>query len=220
MTIEIIDNGSNNDISVDRDYIENGNGTISINGDNNTIRMCGPLRRIDHLDLTLGSNCTIFFEDHCILGSLYVYASDFCRLRIASWASINSSLRILMHEPSSVLIGRDCLFGGGIEIATSDMHSILSVAGGNRINPSRNIVIEDHVWIGSYCSILKGASIGSNSVIGTRSVVTGRIPPQVIAAGAPARVLKKGVTWTHPLLPVVAPTGMDNSLFRKIFRRH
>ncbi|GAB4574157.1 MAG: DapH/DapD/GlmU-related protein [Anaerolineae bacterium] len=52
------------------------------------------------------------------------------------------------------------------------------------------IVIEDDVFIGMECLILKGAHIGAGSVIGARSVVTGTIPPGVIAAGNPAHVIR------------------------------
>jgi acetyltransferase-like isoleucine patch superfamily enzyme len=53
------------------------------------------------------------------------------------------------------------------------------------------VVIEDDVFIGMECLILKGAHIGAGSVIGARSVVTGAIPPGVIAAGNPAKVIRK-----------------------------
>ncbi|MFO7530004.1 MAG: hypothetical protein R6W86_14575 [Marinobacter sp.] len=51
-------------------------------------------------------------------------------------------------------------------------------------------MIEDDVFIGMECLILKGAHIGAGSVIGARSVVTGAIPPGVIAAGSPAQVIR------------------------------
>jgi maltose O-acetyltransferase len=52
------------------------------------------------------------------------------------------------------------------------------------------VVIEDHVWIGSKALILPGVRIGSRAVIGAGSVVTKDIPPQCVAAGNPARVLR------------------------------
>jgi acetyltransferase-like isoleucine patch superfamily enzyme len=52
------------------------------------------------------------------------------------------------------------------------------------------VLIEREVFIGMNCLILKGVRIGSGSVIGAGSVVTRDIPPGVIAAGNPARVVR------------------------------
>ncbi|RME57284.1 acyltransferase, partial [Candidatus Parcubacteria bacterium] len=53
------------------------------------------------------------------------------------------------------------------------------------------VVVEENVFIGSNVTVLKGARIGRNSVIANGAVVTGRIPPNVIAAGMPARPIKR-----------------------------
>lgn len=53
------------------------------------------------------------------------------------------------------------------------------------------IMVEENVWIGANCSILKGITIGKGSVIGAGSVVTHDIAPFSIAVGVPARVIKK-----------------------------
>ena len=55
----------------------------------------------------------------------------------------------------------------------------------------RPVKIEDNVWIGERCTILKGVVIGQGSIIGCNSVVTHNIPPYTIAAGNPAKVVKK-----------------------------
>jgi acetyltransferase-like isoleucine patch superfamily enzyme len=54
----------------------------------------------------------------------------------------------------------------------------------------RAIIIEDNVFIGYATSILKGVTIGQNSVIGANSVVTSNIPANCIAAGNPCKVIK------------------------------
>lgn len=55
---------------------------------------------------------------------------------------------------------------------------------------SRFINIEDDVWIGFNSTILKGVTIGKGSIVGACSVVTKDVPPLVIVAGNPARVVK------------------------------
>ncbi|MDD3804519.1 MAG: acyltransferase [bacterium] len=53
------------------------------------------------------------------------------------------------------------------------------------------IVIEDDVWIGGGVKILDGVTIGKGSVIAAGAVVTSNIPPYSVAAGLPAKVIKK-----------------------------
>jgi acetyltransferase-like isoleucine patch superfamily enzyme len=48
------------------------------------------------------------------------------------------------------------------------------------------IAIGDDVWIGKYSAILKGVSIGSRSIVGTRSVVTKSCPEDSVVVGNPA----------------------------------
>jgi acetyltransferase-like isoleucine patch superfamily enzyme len=55
--------------------------------------------------------------------------------------------------------------------------------------PSLGISIGDGVWIGASTTILDGAIIGRNSVIGAGAMVRGEIPPYSMAVGVPARVL-------------------------------
>ena len=55
---------------------------------------------------------------------------------------------------------------------------------------SSPIVIEDDVFIGVNCIILKGVTIGARSIIAAGSVVTKSIPADCIAGGNPAKVIR------------------------------
>ena len=55
----------------------------------------------------------------------------------------------------------------------------------------RGITIEDGAWIGNNVIILPGVTIGRKSIIGAGSVVTRSIPPYCIAAGSPAKVIRR-----------------------------
>ena len=57
-------------------------------------------------------------------------------------------------------------------------------------NDDREVMIGKNVWIGINAVILKGSTIGDNSIIGACSLVGGHIPANVIAAGNPAKVLR------------------------------
>jgi acetyltransferase-like isoleucine patch superfamily enzyme len=53
------------------------------------------------------------------------------------------------------------------------------------------IVLEENVWVAGQTAILKGVTIGTNSVVAFRAVVTKDVPPNVVVAGNPARVVKE-----------------------------
>ena len=56
---------------------------------------------------------------------------------------------------------------------------------------TKEINIEDNVWIGANAVVTAGVTIGKHAVIGAGSVITKDIPSYCVAAGNPARVLKK-----------------------------
>jgi len=105
-------------------------------------------------------------------------------------------------EGTRCVIGRQGLISRGVVLTTGDAHSILDAATGARLNPSADVAIGDHVWLGEEAMILKGARIGSNCVIGARSLVTGSIAANCLAAGNPARVLRENITWSGELVPL------------------
>ncbi|MCP4650713.1 MAG: acetyltransferase [PVC group bacterium] len=98
-----------------------------------------------------------------------------------------------------VLIGNNVLIAGKVYISDSN-HGNYSgskedsnplVVPTDRPLFSKEVIIEDCVWIGEAVSILPGVTVGKGSVIGANSVVTKNIPENVIAVGSPARVIKK-----------------------------
>lgn len=96
---------------------------------------------------------------------------------------------------SSIRIGSGCLIGANVTLTDTDFHAINPVNRRSNNNPDEiavaPIVIEDNVFIGADVFILKGVTIGKNSVIGAASVVTHDVPENSIAVGNPARVVKK-----------------------------
>lgn len=123
-----------------------------------------------------------------------------CKLTIGSKTTIEDAQLFVAEDGMSITIGSDCMFSDRIKIYTTDGHSIIDTNSGNRINQAESVNIGDHVWIGSDVKILKGVEIGSNSIIASGAVVTGVIPPNSIAAGCPAKVIKQGITWNRERL--------------------
>ena len=98
-------------------------------------------------------------------------------------------------------IGDNVNIGGNCMILDTDVHQLdyLARRGGTLIGYKNKtstvqtapVTIEDDVWIGANCQILKGVTIGARSVIGAGSVVTRSIPADCIAAGNPCRIIRK-----------------------------
>lgn len=94
-----------------------------------------------------------------------------------------------------IIIGADCMFSKGINISTTDSHSIINLKTGERTNQAQDVVIGEHVWLGRNVTINKGVKVGSNSIVAGNSVLTKSIPSNCIAAGVPASVVKSSVDW-------------------------
>lgn len=93
-----------------------------------------------------------------------------------------------------ITIGDECMIGADVLIADTDFHSIHPKHRKNSDHShetAREICLQNNVFIGTRTIILKGVTIGENSVIGAGSVVTRSIPSNVIAAGNPCRVISK-----------------------------
>lgn len=122
------------------------------------------------------------------------------RLLIGDHTKINRQSQIRAAEKGTISIGAGCLFSN-VTIRNSDLHAIVDLATGARINNSADITLEERVWLGEDVYVYGGAYIGSGSIIGSRSLVKDPIPPNCIAVGTPAKTTRKGVTWHQSLSP-------------------
>ncbi len=109
------------------------------------------------------------------------------RIRIGDYALITPGVRISASD--SIEIGDNCMIASGAYITDSDWHGIY-----DRIerNPEpAPIRIGNNVWIGDGATVLKGVTIGDNSIVGAGAVVARDVPANVVVAGNPARVVKE-----------------------------
>jgi acetyltransferase-like isoleucine patch superfamily enzyme len=112
------------------------------------------------------------------------------RIEVGDRTEFNNNLMI-KSEGAGIRIGKDGLFGANVEIFDSnfhDLHPERRKAGTQRMAP---VEIGDNVFVGMGVKILKGVTIGDDSVIGAGSVVSSSIPAGVVAAGSPARVVRE-----------------------------
>ena len=143
--------------------------------------------------LTLGERVTL----HCVRTG-YLPGSPFptCSFSAKPGASIaigdDSFVALsVFHAAKGITLGERVLVGSGCRIMDHDGHTVDRVPRKEAsIEGAEPIVLEDDVWLGCDVTVCKGVTIGKGSVIGTKSVVTHDIPPGVLAAGAPATVIR------------------------------
>ena len=98
-----------------------------------------------------------------------------------------------MWIAKGLTVGDNVKIGANVLLMDTDAHQIdyLQRREGRGPIGVAPITIEDDVWIGGHCIVLKGVTIGARSVIGAGSVVTKSIPADCIAAGNPCRVVRQ-----------------------------
>lgn len=166
--------------------------------------------------INLGAGCkfwkkTTFYKEPgatISIGKNCFFRSD----QDSNLIGVNHRCIISAHSATAVIkIGNNCGFSGSsigakesIEIGDNVLvgaNSIITDFDWHSLDPydrfdktmiiSKKVVIEDNVWIGANCLVLKGVRIGKNTVVGAGSVVTRDLPQDSICGGNPCRVLKK-----------------------------
>jgi acetyltransferase-like isoleucine patch superfamily enzyme len=96
----------------------------------------------------------------------------------------------MKSEGAGIAIDRDGLFGPFVEIFDSNFHDLHPDRRHGGTAKMAPVVIEPTVFLGMGVRVLKGVTIGENTVVGAGAVVTSSLPAGVIAAGNPARPIR------------------------------
>jgi galactoside O-acetyltransferase len=128
----------------------------------------------------IGDNCHIEPPLHANWGCHHVHFGS----------GIYCNFNLTLVDDTDIYIGDDCMIAPNVVIATSG-HPILPILREHNYVYNLPVHIGKNVWIGSGVQILPGVTIGDNSVIGAGSVVTNNIPANVVALGAPCRVIRE-----------------------------
>ena len=143
------------------------------------------------------------------IGSMYV--GRHCRIEMITeyyGTHLNPKLKIgknvilndMVHIGCAnyIEIGDDCLLASRIYVSDHNhgsykgelIDAASSLVRERNLDLDKPVIVGRNVWLGEGVSVLPGAKIGDNSIIGTNSVVIGEIPSDCIAAGIPAKVIK------------------------------
>lgn len=175
----------------------------------NKIQTDGPIRIMGKLPvLKLPGTSQIFIGKKVVLNSDDENSNTALTYRCTLACGLNGQIEIgdntMMNGVSvtaykKVVIGKNCQIASGTFISDTDFHPVdpkireREVMGYkidyNTVNKSE-INIGNNVWIGWGVIILKGVTIGDNSIIAAGAVVVKDIPENVMAAGNPAKVIK------------------------------
>lgn len=166
-------NGNNNEVVIGKDCILS-NTIVSISGDNNRLVIHDKARFYGPCQILLGKGGEL------IIGE-------------------NAGIRGVEFnvEHGHMEIGKLCMFSYGITLRNHDSHRIVDPKSGVVLNPPKDVVLGQHVWVGQNATILKGCNIGADSVIGFGSIVTKSCPPGSVMTGVPARIVKENINWDY-----------------------
>ena len=159
-----------------------------------------PFARISFIEnLKIGSGtiigkCDIFAQGkirigrQCIINDYAILDSRNGFINIGSNTAINT--HCVIYGAGGVDIGRNCAIAPFVKIMKN--HQIPKKLNERYDIASRKYTeIGDYVWIGSDVIIVDGVRIGDNTIIGANSFVSENIPTAVIAAGTPAKIIRK-----------------------------
>ena len=195
--------GNDNSLTVANGTTIQGQGlgqTIHVDGNNNRI-VIGKNCQVNISSLFIwGSNNSIIIEDDCslMLTELHI-EQDNNEIHIGKGCTFHGRngypVHVAVDEGSKVIFDEDCMCANGIQIRSTDSHSITDLQG-NRINPAKDIYIGKHVWIGLGAIILKGTQLMPNSVVAAGGVCSKEFPEgNCIIGGNPAKVIKREISW-------------------------
>jgi len=108
------------------------------------------------------------------------------RLEVGNRVLINFGSSVVTS--SHVKIGDGVLIGTHVMVMDCDFHKVEDKSWDTTGKP---IVLEDRVWLGNRSIVLKGVTVGHDSVVAAGSVVAKDVPPRTVVAGNPARIVRQ-----------------------------
>lgn len=133
-------------------------------------------------------------------GNAYLPAGSIvnCQGTIILGREFESNARLTISCENKISIGDNPAIGWDVTICDADGHDIIDTSYGVVINSPKEIIIGNHVWLCAKCTVLKGTTISDHSVVGFGTIVSGSYTEtNVLIAGMPAKVKKKGIDWNR-----------------------
>lgn len=179
---------------VKHDTLLEGQGDILVVGTDNEVNFGANTKFKGSIEIR-GKNNRVLFGPGSVMRGRIVVKGNNQTVSIGEQTTFQSAY-LLCHEGCDIMIGRWCMFSRDIEIRTTDAHSVVEKGTGLRLNGPASVVIGDHVWVSVGVFISKGAQLAADTIIGAHAFVNGQFAEEgTMLAGAPAKVVKRDVTW-------------------------
>ena len=128
----------------------------------------------------VGEGCYIEAPYHANWGGKNVYMGN----------HVYANFNLTLVDDANIYIGNDVMFAPNVVIATAG-HPLNPTLREKGYQYNQEVRIGNNVWVGANATILPGVTIGDNTVIGAGAVVSRDLPPNVLAMGVPARVIRE-----------------------------
>ncbi len=147
------------------------------------------------LSVCLGKKSYLIFKGDCRISAgsqLYLHGG---LIEIGKDCKI--SMNVKLYSCDSIIIGSDTVIGWDSQIIDTDFHKTIDANTGKVFPIKKRIVIGNHCWVCNGCSIMKGAVIPDDVIVGSKSVCNKAydVPRFSVIAGAPAILKKEGLTY-------------------------
>lgn len=176
---------------------------------------------------------TIFINDPEFTGKLQIgLAPGFGEIKIDTKGPVNAQIKIfrngtlkigkkttinsakIISDNSDIIIGEDNLWSDEIILQSSDQHGLYDMKTKQMFRCDRtNFRTSDHVWIGRRTLLMPNVEVGYGSVVGAGSVLTRSIGNFCIAAGNPAKIIRRDASWSR------SPDGFTSDESSAVFSK-
>jgi acetyltransferase-like isoleucine patch superfamily enzyme len=179
---------------------------IEISGENNQLSVGANTRMWGAVIKLHGRNLRCVIGEHCRLRNVEITLEDTNSRLVIKSSTSGTGCHLLSGEGGLVEVGEDCMMSVNADVRNTDGHSVIDLATGDRVNPAKDVILADHVWLGLRVQVLKGVTIGEHSIVAAGSVVVKDVTPYTVVAGIPAKTVREGVSWQRERIAANEPT--------------
>ncbi len=172
---------------------------IEFQGNNNYIEIREPFSIDKRCNIILGNKNKLIFGkfNEISIFNLELGNNNILKIGDNNWLC-NVVMWNRLLKNTQIEIGNDCKFAYNVEFKATDAHIVYDINTLQHLNPPKDIVVGNHVWVGRGCFIMKGAKIPNNCIVGANSLVNKEFfEENCLIAGTPAKIIKKGVNWSR-----------------------
>ena len=152
-------------------------------------------RLLKEMFAEIGEGCYLETPFYANWGGRHVHLGD----------GVYANFNLTLVDDCEIFIGDHVMIGPNVVLATGT-HPVNPRLRYQQAQYNLPIHLEENVWIGAGSTVLAGVTIGDRSVIGAGSVVNRPIPPDVVAAGVPCRVIRRITAKDRERYPVYGGT--------------